>query len=189
MHANPYDEVVRDEGEPPPPLPSPGPVPGTTRPRRRPGDAARDTVASGGDAVRPLPAQLHPLVLDMPAQAELSIEAVGRYIAEREPDQRLRIKALHDDVADRVAYDAAAYADRRYPPQDAETVFSTRLAVCAGSAQLLAALGRAAGEEIVVILGDARNQGSDVTGDGLRVEPRGWPTTGICLIDLGRGLG
>ena len=163
VHANPYDEVVRDEGGPP--LPSPGPVPGDSK--DAPGPTRSVTPpSSGATPAWPLPAQLHPLFIDMTAKAEVSIEAVGRFIAEHEPDQRLRIKALHDYVADRVAYDAAAYADRRYPPQDAETVFRTRLAVCAGSAQLLAALGRAAGEEIVVVLGDARTQGSDVTGEG-----------------------
>ncbi|MBA3549158.1 MAG: transglutaminase [Nannocystis sp.] len=169
VHANPYDEVVRDEGEPSLPEPVPGAskveaskVLPSTGPTPPPGPPS----ASVDAPAWPLPAQLHPLVVGMPAQAEASIEAVGRYIAEHEPDQRLRIKALHDYVADRVAYDAEAYADRRYPPQDAETVFKTRLAVCAGSAQLLAALGKAAGEEIVVVLGDARVQGSDVTGEG-----------------------
>jgi transglutaminase/protease-like cytokinesis protein 3 len=52
-----------------------------------------------------------------------------------------------------------------FPPQDAETVFARRLGVCAGYARLLAALGDAAGEEIVVIGGDARTRGSDVTGE------------------------
>lgn len=173
VHANPYDEVVRDQGEPPPPPPppvpgdskKPAPTPTTSTPPTTTTDAPTAPVVAAAPTW-PLPAQLHPLVVDMPAQAEASIEAVGRYIAEREPDQRQRIKALHDYVADRVAYDAEAYADRRYPPQDAETVFRTRLAVCAGSAQLLAALGRAAGEEIVVVVGDARTQGSDVTGEG-----------------------
>ncbi len=160
-HANPYDEVV---GREPPPQPVPGDskvvapiaVPQPTPP----------TDATTAALAWPLPEQLHPLVVNMPAEAEASIASVGRYIAEHEPDQRLRIKALHDYVADRIAYDAEAYADRRYPPQDAETVFRTRLAVCAGSAQLLAALGSAAGEEIVVVLGDARVRGSDVTGEG-----------------------
>lgn len=166
VHANPYEEVVRaaEPQPPPPPVPGdseqPAPAPGPDAP---PSPTPTAPVAA---STWPLPAELHPLVVDMPAEAEASIAAVGRYIAEREPDQRLRIKALHDYVADRVAYDAEAYADGRYPPQDAETVFRTRLAVCAGSAQLLAALGRAAGEEIVVIVGDARTQGSDLTGEG-----------------------
>ena len=52
-----------------------------------------------------------------------------------------RLKAAHDWVADRIAYDAPAYAVHKYPPQDAETVFARRVGVCAGYAELLAALG------------------------------------------------
>lgn len=159
-HANPYDEVVR--GEQPVPEDSKVVAPAHVEPPT----LATPTAATAAALAWPLPEQLHPLVVNMPAQAEASIASVGRYIAEREPDQRLRIKALHDYVADRIAYDAEAYADGRYPPQDAETVFRTRLAVCAGSAQLLAALGEAAGEQIVVVLGDARVRGGDVTGEG-----------------------
>ncbi|MCA9719291.1 MAG: transglutaminase [Myxococcales bacterium] len=121
-----------------------------------------------GDALPPwpLPETLHPLVANMPADVETSIESVARYIADNEPVQWRRVKALHDYVADRVAYDAAAYVAGRYPPQDAETVFRSHVAVCAGYARLLAALGEAAGEEIVVVSGDARNDGADVTGEG-----------------------
>jgi hypothetical protein len=71
-------------------------------------------------------------------------------------------------VADRVAYDTVAYFTQRnnMPPQDANTVFRTRTGVCAGYAQLLAAMGLAAGEEIVVVVGDARTESSDLTGEG-----------------------
>jgi len=162
-HDNPYDEVVGDQPVPPP-------VPGDSKAVPKPDEPAKPpetpSAAPSAALAWPLPEQLHPLVVNMPAQAEASIASVGRYIAEHESDQRLRIKALHDYVADRVAYDAEAYADHRYPPQDAETVFRTRMAVCAGSAQLLAALGQAAGEQIVVVVGDARTRGSDVTGEG-----------------------
>lgn len=177
VRTNPYEDAVRTDEPPvdPPPVPkdstptptitstptiTPTPTPTITPTPGQPAPAVTPA------ATWPLPATLHPLVVGMPKDAEQSIEAVGRYIAEREPDRRLRIKALHDYVADRVAYDAEAYADRRYPPQDAETVFKTHMAVCAGSANLLEALGKAAGEEIVVVLGDARNRESDVTGEG-----------------------
>jgi transglutaminase/protease-like cytokinesis protein 3 len=65
-----------------------------------------------------LPAVIHPVVEAMPASAETSIEAVAHYIAAREPDRRLRIKALHDWVADRVSY---AYAD--LPSNDTTSPF------------------------------------------------------------------
>jgi len=109
---------------------------------------------------------LHPAVANMPASAEVSIESVARYIAQQEPDPFLRVKALHDYAADRVAYDAPSYFARQYPPQDAETVFRTRKAVCAGYAKLLEALGQAIGEEIILIPGDARTRTSDLGGEG-----------------------
>ena len=111
-------------------------------------------------------AGLHPAVVNMPASAETSIESVAQYIARQEPDPLLRVKALHDYVADRIAYDAPSFFAGRYPPQDAETVFKTRTAVCAGYAKLLEALGQAMGEEIVYVVGDARSSTSDLSGQG-----------------------
>ncbi|MEM6835496.1 MAG: transglutaminase domain-containing protein [Cyanobacteria bacterium P01_C01_bin.120] len=109
-------------------------------------------------------AGLHPAVVNMPANAETSIESVAQYIASQEKDPMLRIKALHDYVADRIAYDAPNYFARNYPPQDAETVFQRRVAVCAGYAKLLEALGQAIGEEIVYVTGDSRSSTSDLEG-------------------------
>ncbi|MBL8114998.1 MAG: transglutaminase [Acidobacteria bacterium] len=114
----------------------------------------------------PLAPALHPLVSSLPVSAETSIESVARYLASNERDPWMRIKALHDYVADRVAYDVPAYRSGSFPPQDPESVFRSRLAVCAGYAQLLAALAKAAGEEVVVVTGDARLESSGVTGEG-----------------------
>jgi len=112
----------------------------------------------------PFAPTLHPLVTALPPDAETSIQGVARYIMDREPDPVQRIKALHDYVADRVAYDVVALRTKQYPPQDAQSVFERRTAVCAGSAALLAELGRSVGLEIVVVVGDAR--GSDGLFDG-----------------------
>jgi hypothetical protein len=109
-------------------------------------------------------AGLHPAVANMPASVEISIESVAQYIASQEKDPMLRVKALHDYVADRIAYDAPNYFAGNYPPQDAETVFQRRVAVCAGYAKLLEALGQAIGEEIVYVTGDSRNSTSDLEG-------------------------
>jgi transglutaminase/protease-like cytokinesis protein 3 len=101
----------------------------------------------------------------MPAGVETSIESVATYIAQQEKDPFLRVKALHDYVADRIAYDAPAFFGQiPRPPQDAETVFRTRKAVCAGYARLLVALGDAIGEEIVYLVGDSRTPISDLNG-------------------------
>lgn len=112
-------------------------------------------------------AQLHPAVASLPASAETSIASVAQYLAQQEPDPFLRIKALHDYVADRITYDVPAYLGQiPRPAQDAETVFRTRKAVCAGYAKLLEALGQAIGEEIVYISGDSRIQSSVIAGGG-----------------------
>ncbi|MCH9688753.1 MAG: transglutaminase [Deltaproteobacteria bacterium] len=112
----------------------------------------------------PFAPTLHPLVASMPSEAETSIESVARYIVDNEADPVQRVKALHDYVASRVAYDVPALEADRFPPQDAAAVFSRGTAVCAGYAALLAALGDAAGIEIVVVVGDARD--SDGLFDG-----------------------
>jgi hypothetical protein len=114
----------------------------------------------------PLPSELHPLIASMPKEAEQSIDSVARYIVSGESNRWKRLKALHDYVADRIAYDAHSYVAGKIPEQGAQTVFTRRSAVCAGYANLLSALGSAAGEDIVVISGDARNEGTDVTGEG-----------------------
>lgn len=179
VHANPYVAEIDPGRRPEPPPaepPKPTPVPEDRKEQHAdpgapeqpvPGDTKQATpVPQDIPKTWPQPATLHPLVAALPATAEASIADVGRYIAEREPDHRRRVKALHDYVADRIAYDAEAYRTRQMPPQDAETVFRTRMGVCAGYANLLAALGDAAGEEIVVVVGDARTRGSDLTGEG-----------------------
>lgn len=102
-------------------------------------------------------AKLHPVVANMPASAETSIKSVARYISQREKDPVLRIKALHDYVADRIAYDSVAYYSGRFPSQSAQTVFKTRKGVCAGYANLLTALGKAMNEQVCVVLGNTRD--------------------------------
>lgn len=111
---------------------------------------------------------LHPVVAKMPRSAETSISAVAHYIAAREKDPVLRIKALHDWVADRIAYDTVAFYSNNIPDQSAERTFKSRRSVCAGYANLLAALGAAINETIIVVTGDARDRklGDRLTGMG-----------------------
>jgi hypothetical protein len=114
----------------------------------------------------PFTATLHPAVASMPADAERSILAVGQHLAAAEPDATLRVKAVHDYVASRVAYDVPAYRAHDIPDQSASAVFARRIAVCAGYAQLASAIGEAAGLEILVVVGDARAPGEDPSGEG-----------------------
>jgi transglutaminase-like putative cysteine protease len=156
------------------PTPGPGPSPTAARPGQGDDGGSEGGQDEGGakppaamaGAHWPMAAKLHPAVASMPAEAEESIESVARYIAAHESDPFLRVKALHDYAADRVAYDAEALASGNIPPQDAETTFRARKSVCAGYATLLAALGKAAGAHIVFVPGDARTQGQGLGGGG-----------------------
>ena len=138
----------------------------TTEPTR-----AEPTRAEPNARRYPWPAEIHPVVANMPREAEGSIASVGKYIAEREADPMLRVKALHDWVVDRIAYDVPAYVARNVPDHDRDPnhVFRTRVGVCAGYARLLTELGKATGDEILYLTGDARSRESPMEG-----EPHAW---------------
>jgi transglutaminase-like putative cysteine protease len=114
----------------------------------------------------PVPEQLSDSVTHMPSEAESSIQSVARYVSERTPSPFERLKALHDWVADRVAYDVDSYRSGHIPPQDAESTFAKRTSVCAGYANLLEALARAADLDVVVVVGDSRTMSNDLSGQG-----------------------
>jgi transglutaminase-like putative cysteine protease len=130
-------------------------------------------------------ASLHRAVATMPASVETSIKSVAQYIAKQEPDPILRIKALHDYVADRIAYDSDAFYAGKYPDQEAETVFKTRKGVCAGYANLLYALASAIHEQVIVVTGNARDE---TAGDRLAGMGHAWNAAHIgkrwYLIDV-----
>lgn len=168
-HENQFEKLAEDDSDAkpePPPAPTPAPAPAPD-PAPKPG--AEPTPAPkprDEPAAWPLPAELHPLVRDFPAAEEGSFESVARYIKAREPAPRARIKALHDWVADRIAYDAVALADDAIPAQDAASVFRTRKGVCAGYANLLKAMAKVTGDEVVVVVGDARTDVDEIGGGG-----------------------
>jgi hypothetical protein len=155
FHKNPYDQYTDTTQVRPQPQPTPQPTPSPQPHNRRPGQAQTWPWTDTG---------LHPAVVNMPPSVETSIESVAQYIASQERDPLLRVKALHDYVVDRIAYDAPNYFAGIYPPQDAQTVFQRRVAVCAGYAKLLEALGQAIGEEIIYVTGDSRSSTSDLEG-------------------------
>jgi Transglutaminase-like superfamily len=100
--------------------------------------------------------KIHPIVASITPDIENSIKSVAEYIAGQESDPYLRIKALHDYVINRVSYDFHALEVGVLPPQDAQTVFLTRKAVCGGYANLFMALSKAININTVVIQGDIR---------------------------------
>jgi len=148
FHENPYREPPKQKGDDG--KPTPEPVVDSHAAHATPGDANAPHW--------PMPATLHPVVVAMPKSAEESIGSVGFYIAEHVRDPAERIKALHDYVVDRIAYDVPALSLPRIPDEDAdaEAVFRNHKGVCSGYAQLLAALGRVTGDEIMYVVGNAR---------------------------------
>ena len=97
-----------------------------------------------------------------------SVDEVGKYLAARITDQRRLVKALHDYVDLRLTYDRKAYGLimakdwEHVPSQEADAVFAARTGVCAGYSHLLAALGKAAGVNILYITGYARDSQQQV---------------------------
>lgn len=134
-----------------------------------PGDNPEDAIVPTGPTGPsdpngwPLPAEPDVQVTGMPDSAQTSVDAVGRYLAERIPDKRRLVKALHDYVVLRLHYDdgtaALRGADRysKRPPQDADSVFAARTGVCEGYARLMVGLGKAAGVEVAYITGYIRD--------------------------------
>lgn len=93
----------------------------------------------------------------MPASAEVSIDAVGAYLRTSAPDPAARLEALHDWMADRIAYDPYAVKNPTPPEdEDPQQVFDRRKGVCEGYARLFVAIGRAAGLDVAYVLGVAR---------------------------------
>lgn len=127
---------------------------------------------AGSELTWPLPAVVHPAVLAMPEDAKASIATVGKYLAAAEPDPLMRVKAVHDFVATWVAYDVEGLDSGTYKQsgrQSASRVFKDRTGVCAGYANLVVAVGKAAGSKIIYIAGDARTASdySDLARDEL----------------------
>jgi hypothetical protein len=192
-HDNPYREGREGQGDgiDPTPSPSPSATPpsGTATP---PSGTATPPVASSSPSPVPVPvpvpvpdldptptptppptptrtaSSLHPAVASMPKEAEVSIPSVARYILAHEPDPMQRVKALHDWVADRIAYDTPNYVAHTIPDadRDAQAVFRSRVGVCAGYAKLLVELAKVTGDEILYVVGDARGEESPMEGEG-----------------------
>ncbi|HVE81515.1 MAG TPA: transglutaminase domain-containing protein, partial [Myxococcales bacterium] len=172
----PYERLARQTPQPPPPrVPAQtadtgGVVVGsytvdgkTVVVTERP-DAPRSPPrpASPAPLAWPLPPQIHPAVASLSPSAEQSIAQVASALSAAERDPAQRVKALHDYVADRVRYDLQSQ------PQDPESVFRARKAVCAGYSSLFAALAKEAGLEVAIIVGVGK------TGDGDQPISHAW---------------
>jgi hypothetical protein len=123
---------------------------------------AHDSLPAPSEAIAgwPLSGSIHPAVRSMPREAETSIESVARYLRAHTHGDADRIKALHDWVAVRIAFDADARPSASKKVATPLAVFAERRAVCQGYAMLFKALALASGDQAVYIAGEARVIGS-----------------------------
>jgi hypothetical protein len=121
---------------------------------------------TGEPLVWPMPATPHPAVASLTGTRAATIEAVGAALRDAEPDLALRVKALHDFTIAHLRFDSDALlasggggdAPSGLDPstQAAEVVFAARDATGLGYANLMVALGDAAGIALKRIDGHAR---------------------------------
>ncbi|HEX4454814.1 MAG TPA: transglutaminase domain-containing protein [Kofleriaceae bacterium] len=126
------------------------------------GTLARPPIhAAASTASWPLAEEIEPEVANMPADAEVTITAVGAYLADRiRGNPRRLVKALHDYVVLRISYDEFSLHAAERLPQDADAVFARHTGVCEGYANLMVALGWASGIDIREVDGLAHEQTS-----------------------------
>lgn len=113
----------------------------------------------------PLPARPHALLASMPAEVETDFASVARYIAEHEANPYQQVRAIHDYVAQRIAYDVEGLKPGKYPSYEPKDVFDRRMGVCAGYANLVQAMVEAIGGKAIVVAGFSR-EASSTLGNG-----------------------
>ncbi len=77
-----------------------------------------------------------------------------------EKDPFMRVKLIHDWIAETITYDVSMLTKSTVTGQDLATVLTTRRAVCSGYARLFETMARQAGFEVKTIEGHARGLGS-----------------------------
>lgn len=99
--------------------------------------------------------------LAAPLAVEQSIAGLAAYLAPASFSAAERAWSIFIWIGDRVAYDVDAYlrGEVRDAKLSAEDVLKRRVTVCDGYAALFAALGRAAGLEVVIVQGYAKAYG------------------------------
>ncbi len=119
----------------------------------------------------PLKAEIHTAVKEMPESEQGSYQEVAHYLKRRFDDPFELTRAIHDYIVLRLSYDydlLVIYESgnrSEYRSQEAEDVFASRTAVCAGYAKLMRSMGEEAGLEIAYIVGNARFLMDESEGD------------------------
>ncbi len=159
---NPYEQLEEHVDDKPIPVPPP-PVPPPVFEPEPDFEGPEEEVAD--QLFWPIEDTLHPRIVDPPAHAEQSVEALGTWLLAEFPDQRERVRAMHDWVADNIAYDFVALDNLNYGRgQTSAIVFEHRVGVCAGYANLMVALGKVTGDEIVYLTGKTREEDGSIAG-------------------------
>lgn len=91
-----------------------------------------------------------------PLDAETSAASLVSYLTQVAQNDTEKARVIYRWIADRIEYDVDAYLARRLEQKDAAEVLQSRTSVCNGYATLFETLGRAAGLEIVTIMGYAK---------------------------------
>jgi transglutaminase/protease-like cytokinesis protein 3 len=103
----------------------------------------------------------------LPSDADSTPTTVAAFLRANAPDELMRARAVHDYVATHVDYDVVSFSDpSQRAPQDVDTVFQRKIAVCEGYARLFDAIAKEAGLESEFIPGDARGADNEVDGRG-----------------------
>lgn len=87
---------------------------------------------------------------------------LAAFLTKDSPNTFESVKRLHDWTADNIAYDAPSFFAGRIPDQNYKAVLTSRLAVCAGYANLFKKLCDLKGIPCTVVSGYSRGYGSSV---------------------------
>ena len=98
-----------------------------------------------------------PTELWMTQSVSMAIRELAESIVDGIDDTYERVRAIHDWVAGNIVYDVAGARNGRPGSGDAITTLRRREAVCLGYSNLTAALLRAAGYRVWVVIGSADN--------------------------------
>jgi len=98
-------------------------------------------------------------VLNTPKHAEISIKNLAEYLIKPAKNDREKAKAVYCWITRNIAYDVSAYLAGKVRSLSPDEVLKTKSAVCQGYAELFAALGTAAGLEVITVEGYAKGLG------------------------------
>lgn len=93
------------------------------------------------------------------------INALVQFLIDNEDDEFLKVKNIHDWIADNIAYDVASYVTRNLPDQSYIQTLTKKASICAGYASLFQKMCDIARIECASISGYARGYRFDVFKD------------------------